>query len=192
MIIAVRGVLEATGADWVQVGVGGVSLQVHVPASTIGELGPIGAGVHLHTHLVVRDDGFTLYGFSSPDALHLFQLLLGVGGIGPRLALALLSALGPYNLAAAIASGDEVALAQVSGVGRKMAGRMVLELGERLQREGVPVAAVRTPDGEMVAALMALGYSAQEARQALASVGALPDAPMEERLRQALQRLGGR
>lgn len=168
---------------------GGVSLRVYVPASAVGELGPIGREVHLHTHLVVRDDGFTLYGFPSPDALRLFQLLLGVGGIGPRLGLALLSALGPYNLAAAIASGDEVALSQVSGVGRKMAGRVVLELGERLQREGVPVAA-GTADGELVAALMALGYSAQEVRQALASPELPPDASIEERLRHALQRLG--
>jgi len=191
MIVAVRGVLEETSADWVQVKVGGVSLRVYVPASAVGELGPVGREVHLHTHLVIRDDGFTLYGFASPDALRLFQLLLGVGGIGPRLALGLLSALGPYNLAGAIASGDEMALAQVSGVGRKMAGRIVLELGERLQREGVPVAAAGTPDGELVAALMALGYSAQEVRQALASPDLPPDAPVEERLRQALQRLGG-
>lgn len=190
MIVAVRGLLEATGEDWVHVRIGGVSLRVFVPPSAVGELGPVGQEVHLHTHLVVRDDGFTLYGFASPDALRLFQLLLGVGGIGPRLALGLLSALGPYNLAAAIASGDEVALSQVSGVGRKMAGRIVLELGERLQQEGVPVTAAGTPDGELVAALMALGYSAQEARQALASPELSADAPVEERLRQALQRLG--
>lgn len=190
MIVAVRGVLEGKGADWVQVKVNGVSLQVHVPASSVGELGPVGAEVHLHTHLALRDDAFVLYGFSSGEALHLFQLLLGVSGIGPRTALALLSALGPYQLAAAIAAGDEKALSQVSGVGRKTAARIVLELAEKLQREGVPVGVGATPDGELVAALMALGYSAQEARQALASADLPKDAPMEERLRGALQRLG--
>ena len=191
MIAAIRGTLEMTSADSVQVQVGGVSLLVHVPASTIGEIGPTGNVVHLHTQLVVRDDAFTLYGFANAESLRLFQLLLTVSGIGPRLVLALLSALGPSTLAAVIASGDEVALAQVSGVGKKTAGRIVLDLGERLQQEGIPAADVSVPDGETVAALMALGYSAQEARSALASSDLPPDAPMEERLRQALHRLGG-
>jgi len=191
MITALRGTLEMTSSDWVQVQVGGVSLQVYVPASTIGEIGPMGSPVHLHTHLVVKDDSFTLYGFANTEGLRIFQLLLGVSGIGPRLALALLSALGPYNLAAAIGSGDEVALYQVSGVGKKTAGRIVLELGERLQKEGIPVSEVSVPDSETVSALMALGYSAQEARNALRTSDLPADAPMEERLRQALQRLSG-
>ena len=180
-----------TSSDWVQVQVGGVSLQVYVPASTIGEIGPMGSPVHLHTHLVVKDDSFTLYGFANTEGLRIFQLLLGVSGIGPRLALALLSALGPYSLATAIGSGDEVALYQVSGVGKKTAGRIVLELGERLQKEGIPVSEVSVPDSETVSALMALGYSAQEARNALRTSDLPADAPMEERLRQALQRLSG-
>jgi Holliday junction DNA helicase RuvA len=191
MIVALHGTLEMRGADWVQVQVGGVSLRVYVPPSTVGEFGPAGSEVHLHTHLLVRDDAFTLYGFADAESLQLFHLLLGVSGIGPRLGLALLSALGPYNLAAAIASSDEVALAQVTGVGRKTAGRIVLELEEKLRQQGVPTARAGAVDGEMVAALMALGYSAQEARSALASLDMPADAPPEERLRQALRRLGG-
>jgi Holliday junction DNA helicase RuvA len=191
MITAIRGILETTSSDWVQVQVGGVSLQVYVPASTIGEIGPTGSTIHLHTHLAVKDDAFTLYGFASAEGLRIFQLLLGVSGIGPRLALALLSALGPYNLAAAIGSGDEAALYQVSGVGKKTAGRIVLELGERLQKEGMPVSDGGVPDSETVSALMALGYSTQEARNALRISDLPPDASMEERLRQALQRLSG-
>ncbi len=191
MIVALHGTLEMRGADWVQVQVGGVSLRVYVPPSAVGEFGPADSEVHLHTHLLIRDDAFALYGFADAESLHLFQLLLGVSGIGPRLGLALLSALGPYNLAAAIASGDEVALTQVTGVGRKTAGRIVLELGERLRQQGVPITEAGAADGETVAALMALGYSAQEARSALASLDMPADAPPEERLRQALRRLGG-
>jgi len=191
MIAAVRGVLEATGPDWVQVQVSGISLRLSVPGSSVGELGPVGERVHLHTQLIVREDGFTLYGFPNQESLRMFQLVLGVTGIGPRLALSLLSTLGPYNLASAIASGDEAALTHVSGVGKKTAGRIVLELGERLQKEGVPLIQTGPADGDLMAALMALGYSAQEARQALSGLDAPADAPIEDRLRQALRRIGG-
>lgn len=191
MIAAVRGILEATGPDWVQVQVSGISLRLSVPGSSISEIGPVGERVHLHTQLIVREDGFTLYGFPSQEGLRMFQLVQGVTGIGPRLALSLLSTLGPYNLASAIASGDEAALTHVPGVGKKTAARIVLELGERLQKEGVPLTQTGPGDGDLVAALMALGYSAQESRQALAGLDMSPDAPMEERLRQALRRIGG-
>ena len=191
MIVALQGVLEAKGPDWVQVRVGGVSLQVSVPPSTIGEVGSPGEDVRLHTHLIVKEDGLALYGFSTPEALRLFHLLIGVNGIGPKTALALLSALGPYNLAGAIVSGDEGALGQAPGVGKRLASRIVLELKEKLEKEGVPATtAAGTGDGDVLAALMALGYSGQEARRAIADLGASPGATMEERLRQALQRLG--
>jgi Holliday junction DNA helicase RuvA len=189
MITGIRGTLEETTLDSVKVQVGGVSLRVYVPVSTLSELGPPGGTIHLHTHLDVKEDSLTLYGFSNTESLRIFQLLLGVSGIGPRLALALISAMGPYNLASAIASGDEVGLSQVSGVGKKTAARIVLELGEKLQKEDIEPSDVSAPDGETVAALMALGYSAQEARSALRTTDLPMDASLEERLQEALQHI---
>ncbi|MFQ5861270.1 MAG: Holliday junction branch migration protein RuvA [Dehalococcoidia bacterium] len=192
MITGVRGVLEARGPDWVQVRVGGVLLQVYVPVTTTEELGLPGQQVELHTHLQVRDDTLVLYGFASPEGLHLFQMLTGVSGVGPRLALALLSAMRPEELAVTIAAGEVQNLSRVPGVGKRTAERIVLELSGRLAKEvaELPVAA-GTGDGDVVAALMALGYSASEARQAAAAAGSPTDAALEERVRQALQRLGG-
>jgi Holliday junction DNA helicase RuvA len=191
MIAALRGVLEAVGEDWVQIRVGGISFRLSVPASAISELGALGDEVHLHTHLIVREDGMSLCGFPNAESLRMFQQLLTVSGIGPRLALALLSTMGPYNLATAIASGDDVALSRVPGIGKKISARVVLELGEKLQKEGIPITRPGAPDGDMLAALMALGYTAQEARSALSGLNLPANTSMEERLRQALRRLGG-
>ena len=105
MIAGVRGNLEAVGPDWVVVGVHGISLRVSVPSSAIPGLGAIGSPVHLHTHLVVRDDALELHGFLTDDALRLFSLLIGISGIGPRLAHSLLSAMPVETLVAAIAAG---------------------------------------------------------------------------------------
>ena len=107
------------------------------PASTIEDLGGLGEEVRLHTRLYVRDDQPVLYGFASPEALRLFQMLNGVSGIGPRTSLALLSTLGPQSLITAVASGDVEALSRVPGVGRKSAGRLLLELKGKLERGAV-------------------------------------------------------
>ena len=117
MIVGVRGILEAVGLDWVHLQVGGVTLQVFVPEASIGELGPIGGQVSLYTHLRMRDEQPILFGFTSAASLQLFLLLNGVSGVGPRLALALLSRLGSASLQQAIVSGDVAALASATGVG---------------------------------------------------------------------------
>ncbi|MFQ6030797.1 MAG: Holliday junction branch migration protein RuvA [Dehalococcoidia bacterium] len=192
MIVGVRGLLEAAGPDWVHLQVGGVTLQVSVPASTISELGPIGAQVHLYTHLRVRDDQPQLYGFSSPSGLQLFLSTMGVSGVGPRLSLALLSSLGPARLSEAIANGDVNALSEVTGVGRRTAGRIVLELKGKLELDGeVPAPASGSDDGEIIAALTALGYTATEARRVVNDLEAEPGATLEDRIRLALQQFGG-
>ena len=192
MITAVAGTLEAKGADWVQVRIGGgISLHVSVPASTIEDLGSPGDEVRLHTRLYVRDDQPVLYGFASPEALRLFQLLNGVSGIGPRTSLALLSSLGPQSLITAVASGDVEALSRVPGVGRKSAGRLVLDLKGKLQIEELTQAPGTDESGNVVSALMALGYSANEARRAAEGTGSADGVPLEERVRRALQRLAG-
>lgn len=204
MIVGVRGILEAVGPDWVYLRVGGVTLQVFVPASTIGSLGPVGGEVHLFTDLRIRDDQLVLHGFSSLAAHDLFLLLLSVSGIGPRTALALLSGLGAQGLRNAIAAGDVAALSTVRGVGRRTASRLVLELKGKLEvDESAPIASSVGDDAEVISALVALGYSTAEARRAVAA--ASPPGPLsteagegaggealtlEDRIRLALQHFG--
>ena len=192
MITGVTGILEAKGPDWVQVRIGGsVSLQIYAPSSTVEELGNVGEEVHLHTHLTIREDEAVLYGFSTAEALRLFRELNGVAGIGPRTSLALLSTLGPQALVAAVITGDVDAISRAPGVGRKSAGRLVLELKGKLEREVAefPQLAAVGEDGDVLSALMALGYSASECRRAVGSIRDAGGLSPEEKIRRALQQL---
>ncbi|HEX77057.1 MAG TPA: Holliday junction branch migration protein RuvA [Dehalococcoidia bacterium] len=191
MIAGLKGILEWRGDDGVVVRVGGVSLRVHVPTSTLSRLGSVGDEVELHTHLYIREDQLALYGFATPEELSLFQVLIGVSGVGPRSALGMLSAVSPEELSLAIASGNVEVLAQLPGVGKKMAGRLVVELRGKLERGwvGVPIAGLAQDKADVVAALTSLGYSTSEAMRA---VSALPDDPglaLEDKVRLALQGL---
>jgi Holliday junction DNA helicase RuvA len=192
MIRALQGVLEAVGPDWALLGVGGVSLQVFVPTSALAALGPPGSPVRLHTHLVVREDGLSLYGFPTGEGLRLFELLLGVSGVGPRLALSLLSSLSPEALAQAIVKEDAEALTAAPGIGKRTAARVVLELKGKLEQEWALVAAAPGDTrGEALEALLSLGYSPAEARRAVAALPADASLSVEEQVRQALQHLAG-
>ena len=188
MIVSVRGTLEAVGPDWVHVQIGGVVLQAFVPSSSIASLGDVGSQVSLHTHLRIRDEQPILYGFSTPAALGLFLMLTAVSGVGPRLSLALLSNLDADGLQQAIASEDVSALSSTAGVGRRTAGRIILELKGKLADTITEVAPITVSgDSEVIEALMALGYSAPEARQAVAGIRGASDLSVEERIRLALQ-----
>ena len=193
MIAGVNGVLSATGDDWVQVTVGGVTFQVQIPASEILTLGEVGSQVQLFTYLRIRDEHPILYGFTSQAALELFLVTQGVSGVGPRLGLALLSGLGAAGLQQAIALGDSARLSGVSGVGRRTAGRIILELQGKM--EGVEVddqqAGTASGDGELIDALTALGYSTTEIRRALSTLERSPDLTFDDYLRQALLQIGG-
>jgi len=190
-IARLRGVVEEWGVDWLLVFVGGVGLRVQVPASTAEALGHRGESVVLHTHLHLRDDAVALYGFATGEDLRLFEMLIGVSGVGPRGALSLLSALGADSLSDAVSAGDALRLQQVSGVGQKMAARLVLELKGKLA--GRAAAAVPTGrDDEVVAALVGLGYTQAEAQAAAASVPSDGSLAVEERLRRALAYFGRR
>ena len=193
MIVGVRGTLAATGPDWVHVTVGGVTLQVFVPSSSISALGLVGATVSLNTLLRIRDEQPTLYGFLDDASLQLFTLLTGVSGVGPRLGLALLSALDAASLQLAVASGDAGALSAAPGVGRRTANRIILELRGKVDAiESDGGVAGTGVDSEVLAALAALGYSAAEAR---AAVDAIPDSDgltVEDRIRLALQQFARR
>jgi Holliday junction DNA helicase RuvA len=117
VIVGVKGLLDAVGPDWVYLQLGGVTLQVFVPSSAISNLGPIGSQVQLYTDLRIRDEQPVLFGFPSAASLELFALLTGISGVGPRLALALLSTLGAPGLRQAIASGDMAAGSKRTGRG---------------------------------------------------------------------------
>ena len=193
MIVGVRGRLEAAGPDWVQVAVGGVVLQVSVPATAIAALGSVGDAVSLHTLLRVRDEQPTLYGFPDDASSQLFTLLTGVSGVGPRLALALLSALDAGSLQLAITSGDAAALAGAPGVGRRTANRIILELRGKVDDiDGDGAVANASADGEVLSALAALGYSASEARSAIDAVPEADGLTVEDRIRLALQQFARR
>ena len=191
MIASLRGRLEHIDAEGVVISLGGISLRVQVPLSVMERLGGVGEVVELFTSLQVREDSLTLYGFDRDQGRRLFELLLTVSGVGPRHALSLLSTQPPEGLAAAIISGDTAALARAPGVGRRIAERLVVELHDHLEREwGAVPAPARSADGDVVAALMALGYSAAEARRASGALSQEQDLPLEERVRRALQELG--
>lgn len=193
MIVGLRGILAGTGPDWVHLAVGGVTLQVFVPTNAIAGLGPSGSTVSLHTLLRIREEQPVLYGFPDDGSVQLFTLLTGVSGVGPRLALALLSLMDSASLQVAVASGDAAALAAAPGVGRRIANRIILELRGKVDDiEGTPGTISSDGSGEVLEALSALGYSAAEAR---AAVEAIPDSDglsVEERIRLALQQFARR
>jgi Holliday junction DNA helicase RuvA len=192
MIASIRGEVIQVEDNAIVVEVGGVGLRVFVPAQWRGRL-TAGEGVVLFTHLVVREDALTLYGFESQGERDLFNLLLGVDGVGPRVSLSVLSTLDLETVQRAVLAEESEVLARVPGVGKKTAQKIVLYLHDRLQPvEGLSkLAALSDQDGEVLAALTALGYSVVEAQGAIQS---LPkDAPenVEERLRLALQHFTG-
>ena len=193
MIVGVHGVLETTGPDWVQIRVGGVTLQVSVPANTVSGLGAIGSQVTLHTHLRIRDDEPVLFGFADAAALGLFTMLTGVSGVGPRTALALLSTLDPARLQTAIVTGDTAALSLAQGVGNRTASRIVLDLKGKLEdAEFAEVAFSGSADSQVIAALTALGYSPSEARAAAAVPAVTAETEVDDRIRVALQQFATR
>jgi holliday junction DNA helicase RuvA len=170
----------------VVVAVGGVGYEVLVPTSVLAKL-PAGGRARIHTRMVVREDAMTLYGFATTEERAFFDLLTGVTGIGPKVALSFLSALSPDAIRRAVIAGDADALTVVPGVGKKSAQRVVLDLRDRLGAEGDLV--VTGPLADVREALVALGLSPAEASQALAGVEA-DGRDVEDLLRDALQRVG--
>lgn len=174
MISFVRGTVVSAGTDRLVVDLGAVGLSVMCTPGTARSVRH-GEHVELMTSLVVREDGWTLYGFLDADERSTFEQTQTVSGIGPRIALALLDSLSPDDLRRAVASGDEAALMTVSGIGRKGAQRLILELGDRL---GPPSPALDASSrssaagwrASVEAGLTSLGWSAREAEQAVAAI----------------------
>jgi holliday junction DNA helicase RuvA len=187
MISFLEGELVEKAGSRVVVAVAGIGYEVLVPTSVVARLPPIGRQGRMHTRLVVREDSMTLYGFSTPDERELFDMLVGVTGVGPKVALSFLSALTPDAVRRSVVAGDAAALTIVPGVGKKVAQRVVLDLRDRLGGEGE--IAAEGPLADVRDALLSLGLTAQEASEALAGVEA-DGHPVEELLRSALQRAG--
>ncbi len=192
MIAAVEGTLELRSTDSVIIRVGGISFQVYLPASNIDELGPVGKQVQLHTLLHWKEDRVVLYGFLTQEGREFFKMLTSVSGIGPKLAMAMLSSLNPEGLASAILSSDIDLLTQVPGVGKKTASRVVLELKSKLEKGWGGLAVSYHPTGDsdkIITALTSLGYSAADATRAIAALSASADLSLEDKIKLALRNL---
>jgi Holliday junction DNA helicase RuvA len=187
VIAFVEGVLDERAGDRVVVADGGIGYEVMVSATTLAALPTVGRKVRLLTHLLVRDDAMLLYGFVTATERDLFLMLLSVSGVGPKVALAILSVLSADALRRAILESDADTITIVPGVGKKVAARVVLDLKDRLG--GVVELPSAGPIAEVREALLGLGLSTQEVREAMAGLDGA-DAPVEELLRRALQRVG--
>ncbi len=187
MIATLRGEITQIESDALIVEVNGIGMRVHVPA-TLKEKKKTGESILLYTHFVVRQDAMSLYGFETLGERDLYTLLLSVSGVGPKLALAILSSLNPDTVKRAVFNEEHDILNRVPGVGKKTAQRIVLALQDKLKPMDAleQVAAMTDTDGEILAALTALGYSVVEAQTAIQAIP--KDAPndVEERLRLAL------
>ena len=194
MIASLEGKLESLGGDWAVVNVSGTGIQVFMPTTTLSGLGAIGGNVKLYTHLHLREDNITLYGFASSGELELFKTLINVSGLGPRMALAMLSTMDTEQLVMAIASGNAELLTGIPGIGRKMASRLVLELKDKIGAGLVsaPMAGLAQENTDVLAALTVLGYSASEATRALASLPRGQELNLEEKVRLALAYFGSK
>lgn len=200
MIASLRGSVEAIDLDYVILNVAGVGYLVYAPKPVLANLPALGDELHLHTYLVVREDSLTLYGFASVQQRSLFETLLGVSGVGPKVALNLIGSVEPDELRLAVANSDTARLARVPGIGKKMSERLVLELRGKLDIKGMPSMAsgpqaasssgLLSVNAELAELLVSLGYSTAEANSAIASLPADAPSDLEERLRLVLRQLG--
>jgi len=198
MIAFLRGRVVDKQPNRVIVDIQGVGYDVHVPLSTFYEIGEEGSEVALRVHTHVREDALQLYGFLTELERQLFERLIGISGIGPRLAVAVLSGMDPRDLLAAVQRGDVARLTGIPGVGKKTAERMVLELKDRLAQLVAPGAADpgAAPSGpdrlriDLLSALQNLGYHRPQAEKAIdATVRATPSPTFEDALKSALREL---
>ncbi|HVU67427.1 MAG TPA: Holliday junction branch migration protein RuvA [Ktedonobacteraceae bacterium] len=192
MIASIHGVLEARRADHAIIRVGGFSLRIFAPASTLGRLGDPGSEVTLHTHFQVREDGMALYGFSGEAERDAFEQLLNISGVGPKVGLALLANMDAPTLYRAIADEDLQRLSLAPGVGKKLASRLVLELKGKLPSltgaggVGVP-AGGGAIQADVLEALVGLGFSTAEAQAALRKIPQDRSMTLEEQVTFALR-----
>lgn len=199
MIGRLRGILVRKEPPVLVVDVGGVGYECEAPMTTFYDLPPLGENVILYTHLLVREDALALYGFARESQRRLFRELLKVSGVGPRMALAVLSGLTDEEFARCVQQQDVARLAEVPGIGRKTAERLIMEMRDKLPAPRDPTTAAGAQAGEggaadpvreAVSALVALGYKPNEASQMVRRVKA-EGLVTEEIIRQALKGVAG-
>lgn len=188
MISSLKGVVQHKEPDSIVLGLGGVGLHVFIPLPLLDTL-TAGDELSLHTHLVVRQDALVLYGFQTREEKEFFAMLLGVSGVGPKLALSVLSTLNPEAVRRAVFHEQAEVFNRVPGVGKKTAQKILLHLQDRIQGVDAlgPVAAMTDVDTEVLEALVSLGYSVVEAQAALQTIPRDTPQDVELRLRLALQ-----
>jgi len=187
MIARLSGTVWSIGEDHVVIRAGGLGFQVRAPSSVLAQLDGVGQPVELFTHLHVRENDLTLYGFLTEEELALFRLLLSISGVGPKVALALLGTVSPDALRQAVVQEEPGLLSRVPGIGPKTAKAIIFHLKDKI----VPTEAARIPllsdaDADIIAALTGLGFSLVEAQAALQSLPRNEELPVEEQVRQAL------
>ena len=198
MIAFLRGRVLDKHPNRILIDVNGVGYDVNVPLSTFYDVGEAGAEVSLHVHTHVREDALQLFGFLTPLEQLLFERLINISGIGPKLAIAVLSGIAPGELVASVQRADVARLTRIPGIGKKTAERIVLELKDRLPRAAVVAAAVGVAEPEapmlrddVVSALVNLGYhrplAEKAAEAAIKIIGSASDASFERVLKQALR-----
>lgn len=199
MYAYIKGRLEARGGDYLIIEAGGIGYRIFVPLSTLEAAGQPGHDFKAYTHLYVREDVMSLYGFATQDELSMFELLLTVSGVGPKAALSLISTVSPSKFGLAVITDDAKTLTRAQGVGAKMAQRIILELKDKLKKKqldlnaGIDTDRAAAPGGaakisEAVSALMVLGYSVAEASRAVNSAYA-EDADLETIIKNSLKGL---
>lgn len=196
MIAFLRGVVRRVNVDAVVVDVGGVGYKVEAPTRTLQQLPPIGEEVELFTHTYVREDSIRLFGFDSADGLQLFERLITVSGVGPKLALAGLGQMSAAALQKAIVTGDVAKLSSISGVGKRTAERMIVDLGQSIGALDLGadlgdhrVPAAQSAVSQLEEALLYLGYKDREIKQAVRRLGSSinDETPLEDLLKAALK-----
>ncbi len=197
MIGRIQGKLVVKHAPDIMVDVGGVGYELFVPMTTYYQLPEIGAEIQLHTHFVVREDAQLLYGFLELDDRHMFRQLIRVNGVGPKMALAILSGMNIHEFSELVMADDSAGLTKIPGVGKKTAERLIIEMRDRIQQMELAEVATsseqtadtapssrRLREKDAVAALVALGYSPQQASKAVSRV-ATDSCDSEQMIRQA-------
>jgi len=189
VIASVKGAVLSADAERAVIAVGGLGLELLAAGPTLSALSrQVGEEVQLHTYLHVREDGLILYGFAEQEERALFETLITISGVGPRIALALLSTLTVEHIHNAVAREEPDVLTRVPGIGKKLAQKLIFELKDKLVLEpSLGVAALSDIDTDVIATLTALGYSVVEAQTALQAIPRDAPADIEERVRLALQ-----
>ena len=190
MIASLSGTILKIESSSLVVSVGGVGVRVFVPRTVLEDVGGVGRSLRLHTHLIVREQELSLYGFETEDDLQLFEVLLGVNGVGPKVALSILATLSPELLKSAIMREETAVLQRVPGIGKKTAERIMFQLRDKLDLSQVSTAVplVSDVDADVIDFLTGLGFSIVEAQSALQNIPRDVKS-FDERVQTALQHL---